>query len=938
MPGYTVDAELRPTDLRHCDVAGWFVPGAEVSDWLSVVLPSVESASALRFRILASSDRRNIGAVVTGCGKLTHPLCIPYGRLANRMLLPVSAKIFPAVKEAEIEALLSSTSLAEVVWHPVTGLTGVDEEQILSLEDLIEVGQPRASDWGRAVPGSYFNKRLVSVHPAEDLTPELVFEGGRDDIGTEADRLKDAPRSPGESPSAVLQDFVARMTSPLAKAARWFTGRVPAEATSPTWVNRLENWANRVLQHATVSQSRRLNELRRLLSMLNNDPDKGLRYAVPFGGDGAPRGTAPPSNQLAPHNVDFRSGGWSGAADTWGVPPDIAAALISRYQHLAQREIALGRYRRAAYIYATLLGDFSAAAQVLADGGFYREAAEVYRRKLRQPRKAAECLLHGGLWSEAVEIYEELKDWSSVADIHGKLGNKEESRVAWCEASRDYVRQNNFIRAAAVQEEHLGDVIAAEQLLRRGWSHSANARDCLAELFGLHARQENHHAASALVKEVGEDDRLAVTRQQCVAEILSGLSRSYPDQAVRSVAFDRSRRLVAHNLDTTDVRTRRRFLSVLESLIPGDRLLKRDCRRFEQAATATGRHRRPDRIVCLNRFSLRDDVQWQVATRSEPRTWVAGYHKDSLVLASWEDGPDPVVEYAHWYLRSELQDRILMTPSVDHAGGVFLSVVGLSTSTKDFACKSSALGARVRNLPWSDSSVVAAGNSGRGTVWTLELIAGAARIHGRKESGAPIISRVLPTLAEADASAAFIHPFGGGYVACVIGDTLISVRPGSQLTEADHSPAERFVVDTTTIDGEEIPENTPNFEEIALPHRVTSCCALKDRAQPQVALLFEEGGLVHWMKSSQQQRFGDGLPQPVATFLLNQDLVVTGRGGAIEVYRMQEQRLQIVTTFQGQPSQPIGVVATRGFGDGVTNEFLVIRQGGAVDVYDYQAP
>lgn len=83
--------------------------------------------------------------------------------------------------------------------------------------------------------------------------------------------------------------------------------------------------------------------------------------------------------------------------DVWQTPWEIHQRLVERYRQAANRELLLGRHRRAAYIFANLLGDFASAANALQQGRFYREAAILYRERLNNLAAAAKCLEAGGL-------------------------------------------------------------------------------------------------------------------------------------------------------------------------------------------------------------------------------------------------------------------------------------------------------------------------------------------------------------------------------------------------------------------------------------------------------------------------------------------------------------------------------------------------------------
>src|SRR5258706_6839588 len=158
-------------------------------------------------------------------------------------------------------------------------------------------------------------------------------------------------------------------------------------------------------------------ELHRLLHLLEKDPEAGLRHAIPMN-DFAHRGLGRPGGRLGerPPDLDVnRLGG--GPADFWHVPDHLQQVLRRRYREMADRELQLGRHRRAAYIYAELLGDLVSAAHALKQGQLYREAAVIYEEHLHNPLEAARCLADGGLLLEAIERYEKLERWLEAADL-----------------------------------------------------------------------------------------------------------------------------------------------------------------------------------------------------------------------------------------------------------------------------------------------------------------------------------------------------------------------------------------------------------------------------------------------------------------------------------------------------------------------------------------
>ena len=172
----------------------------------------------------------------------------------------------------------------------------------------------------------------------------MILSEGRDDIGTDP-ALDELPPSPQEPPPGVINAATRGGRTLAAGIVRWFTQRMPSGAQSPTWVNHLEDWANRQLANISAGvDAARHKEISRLMHLLETDPDRGLRYSLPMGGD-AHRGLAPPGGRLGERNVDFSLGrlGGGGPADFWDLPANYHYQLVARYRELANRGNPLGQ-------------------------------------------------------------------------------------------------------------------------------------------------------------------------------------------------------------------------------------------------------------------------------------------------------------------------------------------------------------------------------------------------------------------------------------------------------------------------------------------------------------------------------------------------------------------------------------------------------------------
>jgi len=255
-------------------------------------------------------------------------------------------------------------------------------------------------------------------------------------------------------------------------------------------------------------------------------------------------------------------------------------------------EKQLGKFKRAAYIYAELLGDLSAAAAVLKEGRFFAEAAVLYRDHLRQPLVAAECFAEGGLFAEALANYEKESKWLELGDLHQRLGNLEAAQAAWRRLVEEKVASGDFIGAAGLLEERLQSPDEALALLRNGWPGTPQAVPCLAAEFSLLGRLGRHPVTLERLGAL-RAERTAPFRLIPLAQVLEGLCRDYPDNAVRQSAADLARIKISPRLAGDDLMDLRAGVQIISRLASADRLLARDASRFLAARTELLRGRPP---------------------------------------------------------------------------------------------------------------------------------------------------------------------------------------------------------------------------------------------------------------------------------------------------------------------------------------------------------
>ena len=294
---------IRYTGAPQRPTTAWLLPGGNPADWLRALTSADVHQQDVRLIVLPGGprDRAPQGALATSTRPAEFHIAgaAPYGIAGERLYLPVEARLHPSVTRPELAEMLSADS--HYVWTPRAGLVACEEETILSLADLV-AAPPRAADnWGDAQPGVILAPRLLSLEPDHPPTLQTFLEQSRDDIGTQPEKLEDLPPSEDEPRPGALNAAARWGKTTLARTVRWFTQHAPeGTSDSPTWIDKLEGWANRALAAANAStQANRHKELHRLAELLDSNPDEGLKYALPMSSE-AHRGIAPPSDRLAP--------------------------------------------------------------------------------------------------------------------------------------------------------------------------------------------------------------------------------------------------------------------------------------------------------------------------------------------------------------------------------------------------------------------------------------------------------------------------------------------------------------------------------------------------------------------------------------------------------------------------------------------------------------
>jgi tetratricopeptide (TPR) repeat protein len=583
-----------------------FLPGSDVAAWLEEMARHPHPEMKF-FIVPGSAEDLEPGGLLlvpgisgntpVSFGPRVQPAAMEHGCVA----IPLSMQLDPQITREEAERMLN---YACYFFHPSIGLIAFEESDAILPEALVVPPLLKPTSWMHAMPGRPPLPELL--HVALALAPDFegMFGEASEDIGSS--NPKDLQRDAGKGARAkdamgkAIGAFGSWIMSGLSKLGGSGNGGRESDSaqgqgqsqqggatgkgarpSSPLW-NKLQMWT---AEQFKKLQLQREGEIQRLLKLLEKDPEKGLRYALPLGAGGdASRGIAPPSGKLGLRNPTFGArGGW-GPADIWNLSEHTQWTLRQKYLDLANRELAMGNFDRAAYIFAHLLGDWHAAAGALVRGKRFQEAARIYEEKLNNKPLAAKCLEDGGLLAEAVLLYADLERHEKCGDLLRLLGRERDAVAAYNRALSD---STDRIHDARILYEKLHQPGLAVAVLASGWPSSTQARACLETHFEYLHRLEAHDDALALAMQLGEA-RNHLQPPLEMARALHAIREKQSDARVRERLGSVAVTTIGHALKACAPGQVHDFTRVLHQIEPSDLLLRRDAVRYAEARVHGG--------------------------------------------------------------------------------------------------------------------------------------------------------------------------------------------------------------------------------------------------------------------------------------------------------------------------------------------------------------
>lgn len=913
---------ILPLQLRHDPAArqtadAWFFGGDDPVRWLDELARSGLAETETRLFIIsadgesritdhASCVRGLLAIPASGTTTISAPAAIPLRLLAGRLFIPADAILYPPITDAEIRELCRWPI---AFLHPTLGLSHFENDSAARVSDLLETPTERSGQWNFARHGQPPLPALTAITLARPPSIDDIFGDAPQEIGTEP--LDDLPPADDELRDDALSKSFRGVKRIIAKGLTRALRSEPQSGARGKWLKSIENWANRQLgQVSEQLQKLRNKELHRLLSMLDKDPEAGLRHAIPMN-NFPHRGIAPPGARLGQRSPDFDARRLGGRpADFWAVPYDLQEVLRRRYREMADREMQLGRYRRAAYIYAELLGDLVSAAHALKRGRFFREAALIYEEQLHNPLEAARCLAEGGLLLEAIERYERHGRWLEAAELYERLGDYAAAGGAIRRVVNECLEQDDILGAAKLVEERLRLPDEAINLLRSAWPSSRQAAACTGALFQILARTGQHEIATEHLGMIG---LAPVPNVQALPLLtaLGGPARDYPDATVRHCASDFSRVLISRQLRRPDLPSDQadRLMERLVRLAPEDRLLARDANRHlaeRRNAELLARRAAPPpptgkKPIIVRRFELPRQIEW-AQLRSEWHWFFAlGFTRKRMTILRgvWEGE----FQSLSWDWNHSLA---LFEPTGERGKALAISTLTTVPVPRKIFPASDALfnqECSVGTPAWFSLRFNFHITFDADAVWTLNWDQNQRLIlscHDKR-------GNLQRTLDITDPIREGRDPSGGNGIW-----QMAALSHGVAVTTDN-----RLVV--TQADGKLV--------SLILPHQAERLCSTLPHTRQGVAVMLKHGAVMHWLGTQDLIELDRDLSSPMAAFVPGGPLVlVSGSQGLL--LEVDARGVRGVTRFELASKNPIGVCSTSNPG-----QFAVLDAKGEMVVY-----
>ncbi|MEM6691377.1 MAG: hypothetical protein AAF664_18260 [Planctomycetota bacterium] len=860
---------------------------------------------------------------VTAKGTRELGLYRPIDRL--NLWVPVSAKLEPNVKS--LSSLWSEAANGcdghHSVWLPHRDPIALEPDDRIDLLSWMKRPSIRSESWSAPNEVQPLVRRIASLRI--ERTVELrEFVDDRDDPNTGKTDWKDIlADEPGGLGSTIRQWMLKKADNWSEKQSRKTVQNTSSAAGSSSGPNAMDRLMKSLMSSSLASQRNKAME--KWFKMAESDPTRAIRMALPMtGGSTGFRGIALPGAKLMDRMMSFGSIGMGqgsgGPTDFWDLESSMSYRLIEKYREMAQNAIAAGAYKRAAYIYAELVGDYSSAADALAAGRHFHLAALMYRDRLNNRKRAAECFASAGMIEDAIALHQAGNHFLDIADLYQRIGDTVNENL-WIEREVERrVENHQLVMASELIIDRLNDCDRAEQLLSSQWPGGRQVVPCAQRLLVIwkDKHQKVIHWLRSAMMDIDETSPTHVINM--ISEILhAGMDRrQHPE--VQAFSHDSVAVLMATHHDRLSKRSVHRLASLVRMRDAQDGVLSRNVFAFQrslgsEAVTTRSKKAIVDRsqsksLHMLGRYQL-PQATYQDAWSEDGDVLLLSVNGDKFLVNRWAldrvqfHAPlmDAETKIVKTHAKSWTSSRIY----TDHLA----MYSGLTAEIIPFRDGKSSRGFAIRWLAVDESQSLISIDQ---CVLDPELSRG---VPWRIEDAIPSALRF--------ASAVVHHAVSGwiglferetGYeLATVASDGTLRVRLIPQLREASEMALLLVLEDQVVVAASDIVVvgvlKASRQREVELGGVVNRLAASPPRTRKRLAVCHEDGLDLLWptIDSIDHLRVETGVPFNDAVWSAGGRLFALS-GSHLHKYMVNGQRLVAAGAIELQGGDPIRLLAT----------------------------
>jgi hypothetical protein len=277
---------------------------------------------------------------------------IRLAEIGTNLFLPVDAELLPALLPDEAAALGRKSGL---VFLPQGRVLEFDPDKPLAWSVFIKPMRWLSSSWQALPEGRKLAETLSEITLADQgESPENLLSPGGEGIGEESPRPDDA---------SLPKKMLGQMAGGVGQGLAWLGKVLHMEGLARAGAKAMDFGMSMFPRLSEKLLGRQEASLRDLLrEFREGDVEKALRRALPLTND-PKRGSSVHDNANLPtHDVRYSLGnilgGAGGGNSIWFTNVDIYAELRRQYRAQAEAATKRGDFRRAAFIYGKLLGEW----------------------------------------------------------------------------------------------------------------------------------------------------------------------------------------------------------------------------------------------------------------------------------------------------------------------------------------------------------------------------------------------------------------------------------------------------------------------------------------------------------------------------------------------------------------------------------------------------